>query len=64
MIEIYILIGVVVLCIAAVWYITSISKARGADEQKIKYQEAEIALREKMADIDTAPDTDDPLSRL
>ena len=64
MTEIYILIGVVVLCIAAVWYITRISKARGADEQKIKYQEAEIALREKMADIDTAPDIDDPLSRL
>jgi hypothetical protein len=64
MTTLYIIIGGVAFCAFVVWLMRLDAKKTGADEQKIKYQEAEIELREKMADVDAAPDVDDPLSML
>jgi hypothetical protein len=64
MTTLYLIIGGVVIILCALWFVRKDAKKTGADEQKIKYQEAEIELREKMADIDAAPDVDDPLSML
>lgn len=64
MTTLYVTIGGVAFCAFCVWFLRKDAKERGKDEQTIKYQEAEIKLRKQMADIDAAPDVDDPLSML
>ena len=64
MTTIYVTMGGVAFCAFVVWLLMGKTASSAKHEQKVKYQEAEIELRQKMADVDAAPDVDDPLSML
>ena len=64
MTTIYVIIAVALVFLGLVTWLVKSAKSKGEDKMKIKYMEAERDLREKMADVDSSADVDDPLSML
>ena len=64
MTTVYVILAAVFLLIMAFMWAVSKAGKSGEDQMKIKYQEKEIELREKMADIDASTDDPNPLDKL
>ena len=64
MTSVYVILAVLFLVGALIFWLARMAEDKGELEMKEKYMEAELELRKKMADVDASADVDDPLSML
>lgn len=64
MTTVYVILAVTFLLAFLVFWLVKKSEAKGQAEMREKYLEAEVELREKMAEVDASANVDNPLDEL